>query len=84
MGMARSKSQFPELYKRFGQLLAEEREARGLSQSEIARRLSKPSSAVWKYENSELRLDVIEFIALAKAVGFDPLEFMRKLMAEDH
>lgn len=82
--MARSKSQFPELYERFSQLLTEEREARSLSQSEVARRISKPPSAVWKYENSELRLDVIEFIALANAVGFDPLEFMRKLMADDH
>lgn len=78
--MARSKSQFPELYERFSQLLVKEREARGLSQSEVARRLAKPPSAVWKYENGELRLDMIEFIAFAKAVGFDPLDFMKRLM----
>ncbi len=81
--MARSKQQYPELYKRFGQLLAAERQARGLSQSEVARRLSKPASAVWKYENGELRLDMIEFLAFAKAAGFEPLEFMRKLIAQD-
>ena len=78
--MARSKSQYPELYVRFGQMLAEEREKRGLTQSEVARRLSKPPSAVWKYENSELRLDVIEFIALAEAIGFDPREMIDRLM----
>lgn len=77
--MARSKSQYPELYTRFGQMLAEERERRGLTQSEVARRLSKPPSAVWKYENSELRLDVIEFIALANAIGFDPQEMIGRL-----
>ena len=81
--MARAKEQYPQLYRRFGQMLAEERQAAGLSQSEVARRLSKPSSAVWKYENGELRLDMIEFLAFAKAVGFEPLDFMRRLMAQD-
>lgn len=80
--MVRAKSEYPELYERFVRLLVEEREARGLTQSEVARRLSKPPSTVWKYENSELRLDVIEFIALARAVGFDPLELMSRLMGE--
>jgi transcriptional regulator with XRE-family HTH domain len=81
--MARAKSQYPELYLRFGQLLAEEREARGLTQTAVAQRLSKPPSAVWKYENGELRLDMIEYLALARAIGFDPLDLMRKLMAEE-
>jgi transcriptional regulator with XRE-family HTH domain len=79
--MARAKEQYPELYRLFGQMLVEEREAAGLSQSEVARRLSKPPSAVWKYENGELRLDMIEFLALARAIGFEPLDFMRRLMA---
>lgn len=81
--MSRAKAQYPELYRRFGQLLAEERKARAMSQSEVARRLGKPPSAVWKYENGELRLDVIEFVALSRAVGFDPLELMRRLMDGD-
>jgi transcriptional regulator with XRE-family HTH domain len=82
-GMVRAKQQYPELYKRFGQLLAEERKARGLSQSEVARRLGKPASAVWKYENGELRLDLVEFIAFARAVGFDPMALVRELSAYD-
>ncbi|CUW37721.1 putative transcriptional regulator [Magnetospirillum sp. XM-1] len=81
--MVRAKSQYPEIYRRFGQLLAEERTSRGLSQSEVARRLGKPPSAVWKYENGELRLDVVEFLAFAKAVGFDPLDLMRRLAVQD-
>lgn len=81
--MARAKQRYPKLYQRFGQLLVEERKAAGLSQSEVARRISKPPSAVWKYENGELRLDMIEFLAFARAVGFDPLEFMQKLMATE-
>lgn len=81
--MVRTKSLYPEAYKRFGQLLAEERTARGLSQSEVARRLGKPPSAIWKYENCELRLDMIEFIELARVVGFDPLQLMRRLIDEN-
>jgi len=81
--MSRAKAQYPELYRRFGQLLAEERKARAMSQSEVARRLGKPPSAVWKYENGELRLDVIEFVAFSRAVGFDPLELMRRLMDDN-
>ena len=81
--MVRAKALFPDLYRRFGQLLAEERRARGLTQTEVGRILGKPASAVWKYENAELRLDVIEFLALAKAVGFDPLELMSRLMVDD-
>lgn len=81
--MVRAKAQFPELYRRFGQLLVEERKARGLSQAEVGRRLGKPPSAIWKYENGELRVDVVELIALGRAVGFDPVEFMRRLMGAE-
>ncbi len=81
--MVRAKAQYPDLYRRFGQLLAEERKARGLTQAEVGRRLGKPPSAIWKYENGELRVDVVELIALGRAVGFDPLELMRRLMGAE-
>jgi len=81
--MVRAKAQYPGLYRRFGQLLAEERKARGLTQAEVGRRLGKPPSAIWKYENGELRVDVVELIALGRAVGFDPLELMRRLMGAE-
>ncbi len=41
----------------------------GVSQRELARRLSKPPSFVNKIEQLERRLDVLEFIAIAEALG---------------
>lgn len=41
----------------------------GISQRELARRLSKPPSFVNKIEQLERRLDVLEFIAIAGALG---------------
>jgi transcriptional regulator with XRE-family HTH domain len=45
------------------------RTASGVSQRELARRLSKPASFVNKTERLERRLDVLEFIAIAEALG---------------
>jgi len=49
--------------------ITEAREAQGVSQRELARRLSKPPSFVNKIEQLERRLDVLEFIAIAEALG---------------
>jgi hypothetical protein len=35
---------------------------------------------VSKYENGERRVDIIEFLYLAHAIGFDPISFMRKVL----
>lgn len=48
------------------------REAAGLSQREVARRLGKPVSFVNKIELLERRLDIVEFVVLARALGVDP------------
>lgn len=46
--------------------------AQKLSQREVARRLGKPASFVNKIELLERRLDIVEFVALARALGMDP------------
>ncbi|MEG3168831.1 helix-turn-helix transcriptional regulator [Sphingomonas sp. LB3N6] len=48
--------------------ITEAREALGVSQRELARRLSKPPSFINKIEQLERRLDVLEFIAIAEAL----------------
>ena len=35
---------------------------------------------VAKYENGERRVDIIEFIESAEAIGFDPIAFIRKII----
>lgn len=49
------------------------REAAGLSQREVAKRLGFHPTVFGKIERGERVLDVVEFVALAKALGVDPL-----------
>lgn len=49
--------------------ITDARTTSGVSQRELARRLSKPPSFVNKIELLERRLDVLEFIAIAEALG---------------
>ena len=62
--------------------LVSAREKAGLTQQQLADRLKKPQSFVAKYEGGERRLDVVEFIAIAHAVGFDPSRMIRELAAK--
>lgn len=57
------------------------REARGLTQREVARRLGLPSSFPSKVEKLERRLDILEFIALAQAFEMDPHELLDHVLA---
>ena len=45
----------------------------------VAERLAKPPSYVAKYEGGDRRLDVLEFIDVAAAIGFDPSKLIRIL-----
>jgi transcriptional regulator with XRE-family HTH domain len=74
-----AKSVFTGNYKGFRLLLIEARNSAGLTQIDIARKLGRPQSFVSKYERGERRLDVIEFIEVARAIGIDPPHFIRKL-----
>lgn len=68
-----------EAYRRFQQLLVEARSKSGLSQQEVADRLGRPQTYVSKCERGTRRMDVIEFLELAQAVGFDPLGLIIEL-----
>lgn len=59
--------------------MTEARKSAGLTQVEIAARLKQPQSYVSKYESGVRRLDVVEYMQVAKAIGFDPAELIRKL-----
>lgn len=52
----------------------------GLTQQELAKRLKRPQSFVAKYEGGERRLDVVEFITIARAIGADPLRILKSLL----
>ena len=68
---------------RFRHRLKKMRVAANLTQEHLADRLDRPQSFVAKYEGGERRLDVIEFMEIAEAIGFDPAEFIGRFDASD-
>lgn len=63
-------------------MLIKERKAVGMNQTELARALGQYQSFVARVESGERRVDVIEFIDLANAIGFDPKKAIAKLAAK--
>ncbi|MDI4663452.1 helix-turn-helix domain-containing protein [Xanthobacter autotrophicus] len=68
-------------YARLRQLVTEARKAAGLSQAAVAEKLGRPQSYIADIERNERRIDVIEFLALADAISFDPLGVLEEVRA---
>lgn len=75
-----TKSIFSAKYETFRRELIAAREAAGLTQMQLATKLSRPQSFVSKYERGERRLDVIECLEVAEALNVDPVRFIRKIL----
>ena len=56
------------------------RESAGLTQRELAARLKRSNSFVWKIEAGERRVDVLEFIEIARILKIEPPELLRKVL----
>ena len=66
-------------HQRLRELLIAARRKAGLTQAQVAEKLGRPQSFVAKYEGGERRLDVIEFLAVARALQADPQRMLRAL-----
>jgi len=73
------KSTYSREYGQFLALLKAARKEAGLTQVALAGRLRKPQSFVSKYENAERRLDVVEFLHVAKEIGIKAEALLRDL-----
>ena len=73
------KSIYSERHKKLRALLTAARKSAGLTQTVVADRLGKPPSYVAKYEGGDRRLDVLEFLDVADAIGIEPGEFILSL-----
>lgn len=73
------KSIFTKKYNLFRELIISARKGVGLSQVSLAKRLKRPQSFVSKYERGERRLDIVEFLEVAKAIGINPLKIIKEL-----
>jgi transcriptional regulator with XRE-family HTH domain len=61
-------------------ILVESRKQAGLTQRDLAARLRRPHSFVGRIEAGERRIDVIEFIEIARVMGLDPKQLFGKLL----
>lgn len=62
-------SVYSDEYQRVINALKKSRKEKGITQAQLAEALGKPQSFIAKVENGERRLDVVEFVYLARLVG---------------
>lgn len=62
-------------------LLVKARKSKGLTQADVAAALGKPQSFVAKYENGERRIDVVEFVDIAAALGVSTVAILEQIEA---
>ena len=67
---------------KFGRTIQERRRAKGLGQRALAERVGVSFTYISKIENGTRRLDVIEFVRIAEAIGSDPAEIVSRLQNE--
>jgi transcriptional regulator with XRE-family HTH domain len=65
-------------------VLARAREEKNLSQRDLSVVLKRPHSVVGMIESHQRQVNVPEFIAIAEALGADPLELFRQVLRERH
>jgi transcriptional regulator with XRE-family HTH domain len=60
--------------------IRQKREASGLTQIDVAKRLRVNQSWVSKLESGQHPIDVVQFLAFARAIGFDPIKVIREIV----
>lgn len=74
-----TQSVFSDRYSQFLVVMTQARKNAGLTQSQLAKRLGKPQSYISKAERGERRVDVIEFLEIADALGKRPVDLISQL-----
>ena len=62
--------------------LIDARKRSGMTQQDVADRLGKPQSYIAKVEGGERRLDVVEFVMLARALERNPTELFEDVLSK--
>jgi len=77
---AAAKWVLPEDYLIVGAALAAARRKANITQLELAKRLKKPQSVISAIEAGKRRLDVVEFLLIARTIGVDPVEVFAEIL----
>ncbi len=56
----------------------------GLTQADVAKKLRRYQSFVATVESGQRRIDVVEFLDFADAIGFDPRDAIKRSKAVGH
>lgn len=62
--------------------LAEQRQKAKLTQADVAKKLRRYQSFVATVESGQRRIDVVEFLDFAEAIGFDPGNAIKMLSSQ--
>lgn len=73
------KTIYQERYLRLINALIQARKNAGLTQAQVAEKLSKPQSYIAKIEGADRKLDVVEFVELCETIHQDPSELIKVL-----
>jgi len=74
-----TRSVFSPAYRRLRDWLVAGRQARSLTQAELAQKLGRPQSFVSKYERGERRLDFVEVFEIAGVLLIDVCDLVTEL-----
>ena len=72
-------SMFTDRYDHFRQMLVKRRKAIKLSQENLGKKVDTDQSTVSKMERGVRRIDVVEMIDMAEALGLDPHDIITEL-----
>ena len=64
------------------QVLVQERETAGLTQRDLAGRLGKDASTIARIETGQRNVSILEFVAITRALGAEPLEVLARVIAQ--
>ena len=67
------------LARRLRELLTEIRNAKGMTQTDLGKALGRTQTFVSNYERGERRLAVVDFILIARTLGEEPRELLRRV-----
>ncbi|WP_346081778.1 helix-turn-helix transcriptional regulator [Gibbsiella dentisursi] len=73
---------YSDEYQRVIKALREARIEKGVTQESLAQVLDRPQSFIAKVENGERRLDIVEFVHLARLLSIDPTSIIGKIPAK--